>query len=152
MISGLLLMRWPWPSIFWFLSVASFAALVSIVLFLPETCRVIVGNGTYSAPKWNLPLFHMLCPSKLQPTASRRNQAPALRVILNPLSGLTLLRHPATLVVSLCYGVYYTVHSCLQASLSTMFVDIYHISGLKAGLIYIPFGVACMIASFVAGM
>lgn len=44
------------------------------------------------------------------------------------------------------------VHSCLQASLSTIFVDIYHVSGLVAGLVYIPFGVACMVASFLAGM
>lgn len=145
-------MRWPWPSIFWFLSIASFVALASIVLFLPETCRAIVGNGTSAAPNWNLPIFHKLCPNEVQRTARRQTQAPSLSVILNPFSGLALLRHRATFVVSLCYGIYYMVHSCLQASLSTIFVDIYNVSGLVAGLVYIPFGVACMIASFVAGM
>ncbi len=47
----------------------------------------------------------------------------------------------------LCYGIYYTIHSCLQASTSTLFVTVYHLSGLPSGLIYIPFGVACSIAS-----
>lgn len=41
--------------------------------------------------------------------------------------------------------------SCLQASLSTLFLDIYKISGLVSGLIYIPFGVACALSAFATG-
>lgn len=144
-------MRWPWPSIFWFLSIASFAALTSTVLFLPETCRAIVGNGTFAAAKWNLPVLKTLCPGPRR-TIKRQDQARSLSAVLNPFSGLALLRHRATLLVSVCYGIYYMVHSCLQASLSTIVVNKYHVSGLVVGLVYIPFGIACMIASFLAGM
>lgn len=49
------------------------------------------------------------------------------------------------------YGVGYATYSCLQASLSTLFLDIYEISGLVSGLIYIPFGVACALSAFATG-
>lgn len=49
------------------------------------------------------------------------------------------------------YGVGYATYSCLQASLSSLFLDIYEISGLASGLIYIPFGVACALSAFATG-
>lgn len=49
------------------------------------------------------------------------------------------------------YGVAYSTYSCLQASLSSLFLDIYEISGLASGLIYIPFGVACALSAFATG-
>ena len=69
----------------------------------------------------------------------------------NPFSSILVLRDPGTLTASICFGIYYMVHTCLQASLSTVFVDIYKVSGLVAGLVYVPFGVGCSIAAFVAG-
>lgn len=154
MISGLLLLKWPWPSIFWFLAIASFAALLLMVMFLPETCRAVVGNGSLpSHHPWNKAIFPILRPRV--PDSPPENNQPkreTLAKFSNPFSGLLLLRHRATLVVSVCFGIYYMVHTCLQASLSTIFVEVYGVSGLVAGLVYIPFGVGCMISSFVAGM
>lgn len=49
------------------------------------------------------------------------------------------------------FGVGYATYSCLQASLSSLFLDIYNISGLASGLIYIPFGVACALSAFATG-
>lgn len=69
----------------------------------------------------------------------------------NPFSVLKLLNRPGNLIAVLCFGAYYTIYSCLQASLSTIFVEIYDISGLVSGLIYIPFGLACAFAAFLAG-
>ena len=69
-----------------------------------------------------------------------------------PFSALALLRNRGTALAVFCYGVYYTIYSCLQASLSTIFVDIYGVTGLVAGLSYIPFGVACVLASNLTGI
>lgn len=49
------------------------------------------------------------------------------------------------------YGVGYATYFCLQASLSSLFLDAYEISGLASGLIYIPFGVACAVSAFATG-
>ena len=151
MISGLLLLKWKWPSIFWFLSIASPVVLLIMVLFLPETCRRLVGNGSIRTTRANTPLIPILGPRPVQTTEKGNQLLREPTKLANPLSVLALLKNRSTLAVVLCYGSYYTVHSCLQASLSTMFVDIYHLSGLAAGLVYIPFGVACSIASIVAG-
>lgn len=152
MISGLLLMKWTWPSIFWFLSIASPVVLLIMVLFLPETCRALVGNGSIRISCVKTPFIPILCPQGDQLAGTRHEQRKDPPKLPSPLSVLALLTNRATMAVVLCYGIYYTVHSCLQASLSTIFVDVYHVSGLVAGLVYIPFGVACSIASFLAGM
>lgn len=159
MISGLLLLRWTWPSIFWFLSASSFITLVVMLLLLPETGRNIVGNGTRStyASKTlqilSTPLFGTLDAPKSGPSiVKEQRDNSGSEKSFNPFSAILMLKDRGTLIASICFGIYYMVHTCLQASLSTVFVDIYHVSGLVAGLIYIPFGVGCSIASFVAGV
>jgi fucose permease len=48
-------------------------------------------------------------------------------------------------------AILYMVWNCLQASLSTIFIKVYHFTYLQAGLIYIPFGVGVGCAGFVTG-
>lgn len=68
--------------------------------------------------------------------------------IPNPLNLLLLLRDPATSVIIFTIGIYYTIYSCLQASLSSLFIEIHDTSDLVSGLIYLPFGIACAIGAF----
>lgn len=72
---------------------------------------------------------------------------------MNPLTSIKLLRSPGTALLVAAYGVGYATYSCLQASLSSLFLDIYEeqISSLASGLIYIPFGVACALSAFATG-
>ena len=151
MISGLLLIKWTWPSIFWFLSIASPLVFLVMFLFLPETSRRLVGNGSRHASRVNTPLIPILRPEQSSLLIDQQEKNKDVPKLPNPLSVLLLLKDRATLAVVLCYGIYYTVHSCLQASTSTLFVTLYHLSGLRAGLIYIPFGVACSLSSIIAG-
>jgi predicted MFS family arabinose efflux permease len=155
LLSGLLLIRWNWAAIFWFLSIASSLVFLAILLFLPETCRNVVGDGSRHAPRFNRALAPVLSPEKptskstplLDDEKGKTNNAKGA----NPLLSLRLLKCRSTMLAVVCYSVYYTIYSCLQASLSTIFVETYHVSGLVAGLSYIPFGVACVVASFLAG-
>lgn len=155
LISGLLLIRWAWQSIFWFLTIASGTVFFSVFFFLPETCRNIVGDGTLS-PKWqNKVIIPWLNPPKpssavLDNTAAETEKAPPKKMI-TPLEVLAIFKNPGTLISILCYGIFYTMYSCLQASLSTIFVDQYGVSGLAAGLSYLPFGIATVIASTFGG-
>jgi predicted MFS family arabinose efflux permease len=70
---------------------------------------------------------------------------------MNPLTSIKLLRSPGTALVMAAYGVGYATYSCLQASLSSLFLDIYEITGLASGLVYIPFGIACALSAFATG-
>ncbi len=120
-------------------------------LFLPETCRRLVGNGSRRTSCVNNAFIPILRPERDSSLIVQQEKQKDVLKLPNPLSVLVLLKDRATLAAVLCYGIYYTVHCCLQASTSTLFVTVYHLSGLPAGLIYIPFGVACSIASIVAG-
>ncbi|KAK2772772.1 hypothetical protein FQN52_004837 [Onygenales sp. PD_12] len=153
LISGLLLIRWSWPAIFWFLAILSSTVFIAILLFLPETCRRIVGNGSVRAPAVNRALLSPLCPDDVQGGTHSLIRAGGgdLKRLTNPFTAFGLLKNYGTAVSVACFGVYYTIYSCLQASLSTVFVEIYGVSGLVAGLSYIPFGIACMLGSSLAG-
>lgn len=151
-ISGLLMQRWGWRSIFWFLAVISPCCLVAIFLFLPETSRHAVGDGRIAARGANRVFLPFLTPSKL----TMERQMPTSRArscqIAKPWVSLAFLGRPGTAIVIGSVGVYYTIYTCIQASLSSLFAQIYHTSGLVSGLTYLPFGVACAISAFATGM
>lgn len=160
MISGLLLIKWNWSSIFWFISIFSCAVLLAVLFLLPETCRAIVGNGSTRPPRIvNRAILPILRPpwsevvttTGLASPDSSKDKTRKPKATANPLTGLSLLKHHGTLLSIICYVIYYTVYSCLQASLSTIFVEKYYVTGLVAGLIYIPFGVSCVIACSLTG-
>jgi MFS family permease len=157
LISGLLLIKWSWPSIFWFLSVASSIVFLAILLFLPETCRQVVGNGNIPAPLMNRTIVPILSPQTSSSAdvvtlrTGRKGEVDGIKAA-NPFSSLTLFKCRSTALAIMCYSVYYMIYSCLQASLSTIFVEAYKVTSLIAGLSYIPFGVACVLASSLAGM
>lgn len=118
---------------------------------MPETCKTLVGNRSTPVPWHYRPVLPALNPPlKISDNAPRHPET-GTKPSISPLTVLGLLKNRATLVAVVCYGVYYTIYSCLQASLSTIFVETYHITGFVAGLIYVPFGVACMVAAFIAG-
>ncbi|KAK8139179.1 MFS general substrate transporter [Apiospora sp. TS-2023a] len=157
-ISGLLLLRWDWRAIFWFLSIISPCCLLLMALFLPETSRAIVGNGSVHPKGVYRAIVPILAPpttpSPLGDTEGQHvfsEKPKSTSVFPNPLACLLLLRHRRTAIVVGCMGIHYTIYSCLQASLSTLFTEIYHVSGLVSGLTYLPFGVACAIAAFGTG-
>lgn len=156
LLSGLLLLRWSWRSIFWFLSAATPCCLIPIAVFLPETNRVIVGNGSVRPRGVNRPWLPLLIPNAAAKSAQEDcvapdQEKPQTRGPVNPFASIKLLRSPGNAFMMTAFGVGYATCSCLQASLSSLFLDIYNISGLASGLIYIPFGVACALSAFATG-
>ncbi|KAK7943605.1 uncharacterized protein PG986_012718, partial [Apiospora aurea] len=116
-----------------------------------ETGRNLVSVGRRAIFLVGTPLFSILSPPRQeQLELSSVADSSDTGKKFNPLSAVEVLKERGTLISSICFGVYYMDHSCLQASLSTVFVQTYQVTGLVAGLIYIPFGVGCAIASFVA--
>ncbi|KAK2609960.1 hypothetical protein N8I77_003425 [Diaporthe amygdali] len=152
LLSGLLLLRWSWRSIFWFLSAATPCCLIPIAIFLPETNRSIVGNGIIRAHGINRPFLSCLVPTvATKPAITAPDKKKQTTASVNSLASIKLLRSPGTAFMMASYGVGYATYSCLQASLSSLFLEIYEISGLASGLIYIPFGVACALSAFATG-
>jgi multidrug resistance protein len=150
-ISGLLMQRWGWRAIFWFLSAISPCCLILVALFLPETSRSLVEDGSLAPRRVNRVPIPLLLPEQKTGQPPGFGSAPRRCYFPNPLKPLALLRKPNTVIVIGSVGIWYTIYSCLQASLSSLFTQIYHVPGLVSGLTYIPFGVACAISAFGTG-
>ncbi|KAL9094865.1 MAG: hypothetical protein Q9165_002814 [Trypethelium subeluteriae] len=52
-IGGLLGQYLGWHSVFWFLLICAGVVFVAVALFLPETCRKVVDDGSVPPPRWS---------------------------------------------------------------------------------------------------
>lgn len=155
-LSGLLMQRWGWRSIFWFLTTAAAFFFLVIALCLPETSRLVVGNGSTSATHGlGRPILPLLLPKSsigehVSEGASDDERTRRISCS-NPLKTLGVLRKPATLLIICAMAIYYAIYSSLQASLSSLFSTTYKTSSLVTGLIYLPFGVGCGLGAVLSG-
>ncbi|KAJ5774118.1 MFS general substrate transporter [Penicillium paradoxum] len=142
-----------WRWIFWVPAIASGICVLAIAFFLPETSRSIVGNGSQPVSALHRPLFRCFGSDKLQSLPAQDIAHPTSRKfrIPNPLATLKILAARDTLLITAIYGIYYMNFSCLQGSLSTLFIDIYGLSDLKAGIVYLPFGVGSCVGAYCSG-
>lgn len=152
-LGGALSQHAGWWWIFWLLALLSGLCLLLIVFFLPETSRLIVGNGSIIMA-W----YHQTALSLLRRTysdAQSKSDAESLPKrkfhIPNPITCLKLLFHRSTALIVLVNGIFYMAYGCIQASMSSLFIRLYALNQLEAGLIYLPFGAGCALASFLSG-
>ena len=118
-----------------------------MALFLPETSRNIVGNGSIPPRKYlQLPFGNIMRHWKdddvIKPYKWR---------VPNPLTSLIILfKKDNAVIISAC-GLLYVVYTCINASLFTLFVDIYKLNQWEAGWIYLPFGVGGVVSTSISG-
>ena len=149
-LGGVLANEAGWRWMFWFLCILSGLCLLTICLFLPETARSVVGNGSLPAKGINQDLISKL--KRRRPErASRPTRPQAKFKMFNLLECLSIVLYKDNATVFLVNGIFYTIYCCIQASLSSSFISIYHYEELEAGLIYLPFGFGCLLASYGSG-
>lgn len=157
-LGGLLSQYWGWSAIFWFLAILSSCFFIEFVLFFPETCRGIVGDGSVYPPSaWNRPLWSLL--------RSRRNERLDTSVLTsapfndsaggwkvpNPWSSLRLLfARPVGLLLfanGIVFGSYYAV----TAGIPAQFEKVYRLDDFGIGLCFLPAGVGSLLSAVVNG-
>lgn len=150
-LGGALAQRPGWPWIFWLLVILSGFGLVILFLFLPETARAIVGSGGFPTNKTDMIVCSIWNSKK--PTSDTRDHASQPRRLRfpNPLKCLVLLARKDTVLIVTINGIYYSTYCCIQASQALLFIEIYRFEEIQAGLIYLPFGIGCALASFISG-
>lgn len=114
---------------------------------LPETSRRIVGNGSIRPPK------HLRLPTpNLMRHWEKGGCNPAtVWEIPNPLKSLRILVRKDNATIILACGILYVIYTCVNASLSVLFIDIYGLNKWQAGLIYLPFGLGGTVSTFFSG-
>ncbi|KAL9625127.1 MAG: hypothetical protein Q9160_000856 [Pyrenula sp. 1 TL-2023] len=118
-----------------------------MALLLPETSRSIVENGSIRPPRHlRLPISTLMCHWKeSDDVASHKWKMP------NPLKTLTILTRPDNTVIILACAILYVIYTCINISLSTLFIDIYKLNQWQVGLIYLPFGLGGTTSTFFSG-
>lgn len=149
-LGGVLAERASWRWIFWFLSILSGLCLALIIICLPETARKLVGNGSIPPRGVNRSILSFISRSNKKdaperPVLRSRFRAP------NPISCLRIVFNKDSALVLVANAVFYINYSCMQASLSPILMDRYGLDALQAGLTYLPYGIACGVASFLVG-
>ena len=140
-----------WRWIFWFLCILGGICLLIICLFLPETARSVVGNGSIPATGVNQDLISKFRGRHSEESSPTRLLPKKRLKIFNPIACLTIMFYKDNATIFLANGIFYMIYCCIQASLSSSFISIYHYRELEAGLIYLPFGFGCLLASYAAG-
>lgn len=137
-----------WTWIFWFLCIAGAFCLSLIALFLPETSRNIVGNGLVKPSK------HLRIPiPKLMRHWKENDVSTSQKWRLpNPLKSLRILARRDNAIIILAAGMLYVIYTCINTSLSILFIDIYSLNQWQAGLIYLPFGIGGIVSTFFSGL
>ncbi|KAK3640110.1 hypothetical protein LTR56_012086 [Elasticomyces elasticus] len=152
---------------FWILVGLGAILFVSNLLFLPETARSLVGNGSgrrvHSRYEnvWTLlklTLQHKAISSGTSIDEEGRSTPepvkPDIRKVLrtsNPLRCLRILLYPDAALCLWVHGSFYVVDYSLVAAAPDIFKNTYHLNELQIGLTYLTRGVGIIAGSYCNG-
>lgn len=156
--------------VFWALVIVSVVLWVGVGLSLPETARVLVGNGDPAAERrwweesWSSMIKRLLQgargtianePQTLEkhdatPTVPRPSLLQQCRRI-NPFGCLRVVFHRDTFLCMWMQGSFYTIDYTVVAMMPDIYKGIYDFNELEIGLTYIPRGAGIIAAGFCIG-
>ncbi|KAL4800764.1 putative MFS transporter [Aspergillus venezuelensis] len=161
-IGGLLSHFLGWRAIFWFLVILSGVLGMALLLFLSETCRAVVGNGSIPPKRWNQSTWQIVRAR----TWTKNNDAAtaaAVEPAYNTLQMRRKRRNPLTASLSiatgskeafmiLVYGAllfsgYMTILSTLTSELESRF----GYNTIEIGLCYLPLGLGSLTSRWTVG-
>ncbi|EHY52086.1 hypothetical protein HRR83_003348 [Exophiala dermatitidis] len=157
-IGGAISQSLDWHWIFWFLLIFSGVFTVPLFLFLPETCRKIVGDGSIPPPPLNWSLTDYIRHRRRQ----KRGQGydPAEKAALyknyrfrfpNPIPTIMILLDPESLIILVATGLALACFYGISTGASASFKDIYGFNNIQIALMFIPIGVGGMVSAITTG-
>ena len=157
-IGGLIASNLNWHWIFWFLFIFALVVAVPFLLFLPETGRQVVDDGSIPPPPFNANITDYirhkhrrakgLEPDEQKTLRARANYKlrwpnplPTLLICLDLESGILLL------TTGLCLACFYAISTGASKSFSV----VYGFSDIQVGLMFIPIGAGGILSAFTTG-
>ncbi|TGO34099.1 hypothetical protein BHYA_0212g00030 [Botrytis hyacinthi] len=125
-----------WHWIFWFLLIYSCIVFIPLILFLPETCRNLVGDGSIPPP-----FLCMNITDHIRHLNRRPKSLSTLKVLADKEAGLLLG----------AAGVSLASYYAISTGASSRFGSLYGFSRLKVSLMFIPVGAGSLISAFTTG-
>ncbi|KAK3614689.1 hypothetical protein LTR56_022202 [Elasticomyces elasticus] len=156
-VRSCLALRYLWE-IFWFLLVLSITFFIPIALFLPETCRNLVGDGSYPPPWTSANITDMIRHRNRARKGIPINEAKAAElrknhkmVVPNPLGTLVVLADPESALILLATGLGIACFYAISAGASSAFGKLYGFDELYVSLMFLPLGAGSIISMFTTG-
>ncbi|KAM0315048.1 hypothetical protein ACHAO8_004154 [Botrytis cinerea] len=157
-LGGIISQYTSWKWIFGFLAIFSMAFFIPLLLFMPETCREIVGDGSIPPPKWSRSLTSIRKERKvlkqgITPDYSKRDELAAARKLRfpNPLATLRIVAEKEAALLLFYAGIVYAGFYAVISGMPSQFHDIYGYDDLRVGLMYLPISGGCFLAAFTQG-
>ncbi|GAA5998425.1 MFS transporter [Rhodotorula paludigena] len=161
-VGGVLADHFGWQSLFWFLFAFGAVVLVFLVLFLPETLRSLVGNGSIPARGINrsgVSIWHEHQQRKRQGPRDEEAEAASLAAKppqkgwkdVRPFAPLKMFREKDVVCVLVFNAVTYTLFYTVTTSTGSVFKDTYGLNETELGLCFLANGVGCLLATFTGG-
>lgn len=164
-IGGLISQFLGWRWIFWFLTILGGVIFVLYALFMPETCRSIVGDGSIRPHPFYRTFWQLMKESyrrrkakssgndlALQQTTSRVSQRQKLDIKRpNPLRSLTILCETEMFLLLMYSSIVFANFYAVATAMSSQFPTIYGFDQLTVGLLYLPLGGGSIMAAVFMG-
>lgn len=135
--------RW----LFWILTIYGAVAITMIFFFLPETLRLLVGNGSGYA---NPTPFQWL-KRRRNGQQSKSSSMKRFRRFPNFLSSFLYILQPDVGTALLFNGVHFAIFYCFMTSTSSLLSNYYGLSEIQVGVCYLSLGCGSILGSFFQG-
>jgi len=155
-IGGVLAQFLGWRAIFWFLLICGGTYLIAYFIFIPETGRNVVGDGSIPPEGWNRSLVNCLQNQKAKAKGLTRTVSQEEKRLAgielaktrklgfpNPLKALRIIVEKDVAFILFFTSLMVTGFQCLMISLPSILKATYGFSDLKIGLCYMCVDLRC---------
>ncbi|KAI1329175.1 MFS general substrate transporter [Xylariaceae sp. FL0255] len=152
-IGGVITVFVGWRNNFWFLAITGGINPVVLLLIFPETCRHIVGDGSFIPSSANRTclqwLYHRL--TSTAPRSRLEKKAKAVFVWARFLSALILIFEKEIFLLSTYGGLLFVGLYAVGTAAPNLFSHYYGYNGLKIGLLYLPLAAGSVVTMALVG-
>ncbi|RJE22889.1 transporter [Aspergillus sclerotialis] len=134
------------------------AFFLPLLLFLPETCRKVVGDGSIPPPPLNNSVTDYirhrrrkrkgLTPDQDKMEEYRRN---CRFRFPSPVPSLKVCFDLETAIILFATGLAFAAFYAVMTGATTSFHEVYHFNNIQTGLMYIPIGAGGILSAFTTG-
>lgn len=157
-IGGLISQFLDWHWIFWFLLIFAGVFFVPFFLFLPETSRRLVGDGSVPPPwsSWNISDSirhkHRAAQGIVVDEEKKAELRKSYRISFpNPLSTLVIFTNLEAALILIATGMALACFYAISTGAASVLSDVYGYNEIQIGLVFLSIGGGSIISAFTTG-